>query len=163
MNAFLENKITKKYPELFTNDAFGFECDNGWFNIINNLCASILSPLRTAERNLNLQIKYAGKSESYTNKSLLEAEQMLKAQKDLIPKIEQVKEKYGTLRFYTNFTTERIDTLIEYAELMSACTCEKCGAPGIEYPIGWIRTLCHTHAVEQHGLDKVTIFEEKIT
>lgn len=53
-----------------------------------------------------------------------------------------VKEKYGTLRFCMDTSTNTIDTLIAMAEKISAETCESCGAPRILREKGWIATLC---------------------
>jgi hypothetical protein len=44
-----------------------------------------------------------------------------------VPKILQVKEKYGTLRFYIDGGDETIRGMIWFAESFSAHTCEKCG------------------------------------
>lgn len=58
----------------------------------------------------------------------------------------QIKEKFGTLRFYIgpcpNETVELAYNLIEEAERQSAVTCERCGTSGIRRNGGWIRTLC---------------------
>lgn len=54
----------------------------------------------------------------------------------------QVKEKFGTLRFYANASNERISRLITLAERLTDTTCEDCGEAGKERPGGWIRTLC---------------------
>lgn len=55
----------------------------------------------------------------------------------------QVKEKFGTLRFYMDgYTTKEMNELIREAELKSEETCEDCGAVGIVFSDGWIRTLC---------------------
>lgn len=54
----------------------------------------------------------------------------------------QIKEKYGGLRFYTNFSDEYIDGLIDMAANMSYRTCEYCGNPGKSNDEGWIVTLC---------------------
>ena len=60
----------------------------------------------------------------------------------LHPRATQVKEKYGTLRFYMSFETEEIQRLIATAEALSAQTCEQCGAVGRQRNGGWIKTLC---------------------
>ena len=57
-------------------------------------------------------------------------------------KITQVKEKYGTLRVYSNFGNKKIDKLIEIAEAKSSITCELCGKKGSLRTIGWLTTLC---------------------
>lgn len=55
----------------------------------------------------------------------------------------QVKEKFGTLRFYTNGSTKTIDRCIRLAENLSAITCEECGAPGNIGASGyWYSTRC---------------------
>jgi hypothetical protein len=55
--------------------------------------------------------------------------------------VAQVKEKFGTLRFYCP-STGAIQTYIQLAERLSAVTCEECGRPGTANDSGWIRTQC---------------------
>jgi hypothetical protein len=59
----------------------------------------------------------------------------------------QVKEKYGTLRFYVDDTEHgyEIENLIEDAEAISSKTCEICGKPGELIGERWYRTLCDEH------------------
>ena len=59
----------------------------------------------------------------------------------------QLKEKFGTLRFYTgpvpNSVSEEVFKLIEEAEHKSAKICEGCGKPGKSIvKNGWVSTLC---------------------
>ena len=55
----------------------------------------------------------------------------------------QVKEKFGTLRFYTSFYTDDLRNLIREAEHESAYTCEFCGSKEhIGYTLGWITVCC---------------------
>lgn len=58
----------------------------------------------------------------------------------------QVKEKFGTLRFYIGGVPEPIRDVvydaIADAERISARTCEWCGEPGTSRSGGWVRTLC---------------------
>lgn len=80
--------------------------------------------------------------------------------------IVQIKEKYGTLRFYLghggrskNVAVRLMHLAVDHAEYLSAHTCEECGSSsvranserGIEYDnsvalrdYGWMRTLCDT-------------------
>jgi len=61
------------------------------------------------------------------------------------PQIEavQVKEKFGTLRFYVNGANEETNAVIDFAEMLSASICEACGATGAKQnETGWIQTLC---------------------
>jgi hypothetical protein len=53
----------------------------------------------------------------------------------------QVKEKFGTLRFYCP-NTDAIQKYIQLAERLSSVTCEDCGKPGRPNNAGWIRTQC---------------------
>lgn len=71
---------------------YGFECANGWFDLIWKLCEDV--------------------------------------EKIAPPDFEvmQVKEKFGTLRYYTHNSTDDIRKLIRKAELKSAHTCELCGS-----------------------------------
>ena len=62
----------------------------------------------------------------------------------------QVKEKFGSLRFYTNMSTDEIDALIDAASLKSEQTCEECGQPGELSSNGWWITLCPTHAAARN-------------
>ncbi|MBD8879799.1 hypothetical protein IHE49_04845 [Rhodanobacter sp. 7MK24] len=54
----------------------------------------------------------------------------------------QVKEKFGTLRFYVDGGDEEVFRLIDSAEQESATICEACGAPGTLVTKGWHSTLC---------------------
>jgi hypothetical protein len=55
----------------------------------------------------------------------------------------QVKEKYGTLRFYITEGTDDIHRRIAKAEIESSTICEATGKPGkLRNDIGWWRTLC---------------------
>ena len=55
----------------------------------------------------------------------------------------QVKEKFGGLRFYMDFATKEMNSLINEAELEALRTCEMCGVPGEQRSGGWIKTLCN--------------------
>ena len=55
----------------------------------------------------------------------------------------QIKEKFGTLRIYCNFYTEKLRNLIEKAEEESINTCECCGThENLGWTSGWIKRLC---------------------
>lgn len=59
--------------------------------------------------------------------------------------IHQVKQKFGTLRFYIGGSTDRIWEIIREYERVSAVTCEVCGEVGELRSGGWIETLCDKH------------------
>jgi hypothetical protein len=65
-------------------------------------------------------------------------------------KVRQVKEKFGGLRFYADFSDMDaprrtcVAWLVNWAEYVSYRTCEACGEPGSQYRsrYGWYRTAC---------------------
>jgi hypothetical protein len=64
--------------------------------------------------------------------------------------IVQVKEKWGTLRFYTSGSPTWYDDLIDLYERESGSICEVCGDNGNQRDdLGWIRTLCDMHYLEE--------------
>lgn len=56
----------------------------------------------------------------------------------------QVKEKFGTLRFYTHGADDHQEGMISLTENLSAITCEVCGkkAETARDVGGWVSTLC---------------------
>lgn len=57
----------------------------------------------------------------------------------------QVKEKYGTLRFYTDTCDDEIDKYITEAENQTQHICQLCGSSdGVKATRGWISYLCVT-------------------
>jgi hypothetical protein len=64
--------------------------------------------------------------------------------------VDQVKEKFGGLRYYYSSDSDRsdeIEKLIDEAEAKASKSCEVCGAPGETgtFGSGWANTLCPTH------------------
>ena len=57
----------------------------------------------------------------------------------------QVKEKFGSLRFYASPSSIEIMDIISGAEHLSENTCEDCGEPGEIRDGSWLRTLCEAH------------------
>ena len=62
----------------------------------------------------------------------------------------QVKEKFGTLRFYYTGGDDEISGMVRMAESMSGVVCEECGAPGKRRGGGWIYTACDAHTKPEH-------------
>lgn len=63
-------------------------------------------------------------------------------------RIVQVKEKFGTLRVYTDFINDELDKIIAVACNKSCVMCEQCGAPGELRGKHWLYTACDEHVVE---------------
>lgn len=95
------------------------ECGNGWENLLDCLGHVLEQRLRRI------------------NDTLPEDE------KDTLPCASQVKEKYGTLRFYMYWTDEEMSGAIKMAEVISGCICELCGNAGEKNIYrGWHVTRC---------------------
>jgi hypothetical protein len=116
MRQELFQELKTKYPVLLEQISH-FECDDGWYDIIDALCSTI-----------------ANNGCSYNDDPL---------------QVTQVKEKFAGLRFYVNYSEDKIDAAIEMAMKMSTRTCEVCGNRGHVVTSGyWIKTLCDTHRDE---------------
>lgn len=89
----------------------GFECGDGWMDLIYRLSQAISTHIGSAGL-------------------------------DVVAT--QVKEKFGTLRFYVDGGDEEVFRLIDSAEQESATICESCGAPGTLTMKGWCSTLCES-------------------
>lgn len=166
MDKALENQLIKRYPEVFrevggdpaqTCMAWGLDVGDGWFNLIDVLCAQFVAPLRREQERLahltqNLgQPLRRGKPELIDEQVLADQRQRVEDALAQVPVAAQVKEKFGGLRFYVDNASPVHNQLINFAEALSYRTCEACGAPGEAYAIGWVRTLCPAHAEVAHG------------
>lgn len=123
MSPELDDKLVQKYPKIFadrhgspqsTAMCWGFECDDGWYWLIDNMCNHI-------QKYIDL------------NK---------------VPQViaTQVKQKFGTLRFYYTGGDEKIHGIVSHTEWLSGTICEECGThEHVGTTIGWNVTLCKTH------------------
>jgi hypothetical protein len=146
MNQILDQQLCDKYPKIFANRyadmtttamCWGFECGDGWYNILDQLCAEIQHHIDWKERQREAAIRFNSKATSGEMREVpKEISQVVAA---------QVKEKFGTLRFYYDGGDERISGMVTLAESMSAVTCEQCGSPAQIRQGSWARTLCDTH------------------
>ena len=185
MKKELDEALVAKYPKIFkfrhapmthTAMCWGFDCGDGWYNIIDALCgniqhhvdqkrnerARVLKFNRALKRALvgdvrPLQMHFSFGSKTEPTKFGIEyADKAIESRefKKVPPPMpfctaSQVKEKFGGLRFYTNGYTDVIQGMISMAESMSYRTCEVCGNPGRSNNYGWISTLCDTHRLER--------------
>ncbi len=124
--------LCEKYPIIFGNN-FYFECGDGWYNLIDNLCKMISNHDEWINYKIDLEKKNGITSEDYEHVNVEAA---------------QVKEKFGGLRFYVLGGDEYVRGLIDMAEKMSYSICEVCGHKGEERDTSWIRTLCDIHYTE---------------
>jgi hypothetical protein len=66
----------------------------------------------------------------------------------------QVKEKFGTLRFYFDGGDGYCRGVISMMEVMSGKTCMYCGNPGKVRTGGWLQALCDSCNTEKQKADK---------
>lgn len=67
------------------------------------------------------------------------------------PCASQVKEKFGTLRMYLDWSTDEMEDIVDEAEAKSAVTCANCGHVGQLRGGGWLLTLCDKCAISKDG------------
>lgn len=128
MRKELENKLFQKYPKIFVGKdrpitqnlmGFGFECGDGWFWLIDNLCS---------------QIQWKIDHPSWVDGTPKKIDQVI---------VVQVKEKFGGLCFYVEGTSSEIHEIIHFAESLSYSICEECGSTkNVGRTTGWIKTIC---------------------
>lgn len=160
MSPELDKQLCDKYPKIFrdrnapmneTCMCWGFECRDGWYTIIDMLCFAI-------QTHIDGRLSSIERAKLW-NEKVLEPDHVWTYDEKVIPReirdipeeipqvvATQIKEKFGTLRFYYNGGDDVIDGYDRMAELMSSVTCEVCGNPGkIETIKGWVQTLCDEH------------------
>ena len=115
------NRMETKYPEMFSAPYGGFAISEGWWIIIEQLCANI-------QHHLNWKNK----------------------ESEVVPQVvvHQIKEKFGGLRFYYGGGDDEISGMVRMAESWASIACEECGGIASRRSGGWIRTLCDKHEAE---------------
>ena len=63
-------------------------------------------------------------------------------------RVNQIKEKFGQLRWYGNFDTNKLDDIIDKYSELSEHTCIVCGKPATRISCGWISPFCDDCAAE---------------
>jgi hypothetical protein len=147
MNNHYATYLERKYEPLYSGQYGGFAVGDGWFDIINHLsrtmCSKWLVAKEEYEFTLTSGTTYWGKNS--TPEILAELKGRVEVAYQAVPRVQQVKEKFGTLRFYTTSIDERQNAAIAFAESLSGHICEVCGDRGRRRSTGWIQTLCNTH------------------
>ena len=121
MKQELDDLLCNRYPKIFRDRhasmyescmCWGFECGDGWFDIIDTICSQI---------------------QAYIDRE--NVEQVVAT---------QVKEKFGTLRFYFDGGDVLTANIAQAGEETSSTTCEECGKFGILRTTNpnWMRTHC---------------------
>jgi hypothetical protein len=113
--------------------------NRGWWPIVESLCYNIQS-------HIDQRKEYA---DWYASQPA--GTQYKIKEPALCPQVtvQQIKEKFGGLRFYYSGGDETVAGMVRMAESWAARSCEVCGNPGEVRHTGWFRTLCAEHAAEE--------------
>lgn len=165
MNPKLDSLLCQKYPKIFANRhspitqscmGWGFEVDDGWFHLLDTLCSAIQSHIDHTNTRREEAIKDNAAIDEGRISDLPFWKRTNPPVRVAVPEevsqvvADQVKEKYGGLRFYYTGGDDTIRNYIDFAEQMSYKVCEHCGAPGILYTDGWHKVYCDTHAKKEN-------------
>ena len=164
MNRHYDRYLVKKYEPLYrdryasmqaTAMCWGFEVGDGWFNIINQLSRMLCYDWLHAKGAYEFMKDREGEtlfkgperagSPIITKKMIEDARIRMEEEYEKVPVATQVKEKYGTLRYYIHGGTEAHLAYIDMACAMSSVTCDVCGNKGRSSHYGWIVTRCKEH------------------
>lgn len=133
-----EKRMKEKYPEMFAKPYGGFCVGEGWWPILEALCGQIDSYTKWRNKTRASLLE----DNPYNHKILDEVTQVV---------VEQIKEKFGGLRFYYTGGDEHISGMVTMAEVWAHRSCEVCGNPGTSRSGGWIKTLCDEHEAERQA------------
>jgi hypothetical protein len=159
----LDEALCARYPLIFkdrnadmhtTAMCWGFDCGDGWYNIIDVLCGKLCSEYYAAKSRYEFikdkvgEKMYGGSGNIITQGEIDLRKQIMEEEASKVPLAVQVKEKFGGLRFYYDGGDAEISGMVRMAESWADHTCEKCGNKGERRSGGWIRTLCDKHEAE---------------
>ncbi len=134
MNEEHTKDLEEKFPWITPTDGYGIGVGDGWFDIIHTLCFQIHHAIEYENECIEL---YKKSDKDWTWKPNDKPFEF--------PIVDQIKEKFGGLRFYARTPTGtryEIRGMIQMAEAMSVTICDSCGNKGKVRDHAWRRTLC---------------------
>ena len=137
MNEKLEEKLFEQHYLLRNSvvespipfSMFGIECGDGWYDLLDELLTELEKLIDEKYPHFKVDSKDSFKLT-----------------------VDQIKEKYGGLRFYISYGNDEILDLIDKFEEKSYKICEICGKEGeLKVTRGWYSTLCENHRAEREN------------
>jgi hypothetical protein len=161
-------RMEETYPKMLGGHYGGFAISKGWWHIVESAMANIQQHLDWKAKNRQRDIElftareqgyeavlkyYQGDHEEPSDWHIDNAESVMEEGIVIEPEIpqvvvQQIKEKFGGLRFYYEGGDDYVSGVVEMAESWAGKTCETCGSLGTRRHGGWVRTLCDTHEEE---------------
>ena len=136
------DELIEKYPKIFQGERknHGWNIPDGWVGIIDDLCYLIQ--------------RWCDNTESVKNpdfdESLPYSRENTKTHRYIQVVCVQMKEKFGSGRFYVNSATEYVYGLITFAEYLCGKTCVYCSSQeDIKFTTGWIVPVCSKCAISK--------------
>jgi len=160
MRSEQDKALVLKYPLTFAHRyrsmqetcmCWGLEVGDGWVKIIDDAASKIEPILEKLRETATVCDCYHENSSHDENGKCKEVSTWrgetthCRCEKFVpyLPTSSQLKEKYGTLRWYWTSYTKEIDDIVDQAEELSAKTCEECGEPGkIRDESYWVTVRC---------------------
>lgn len=129
MKQKLQNQLFEEFPEIFIQRnlphskslmCYGLEVGDGWYNLIHTLCSLIKQRVEHTKH-------------PYYKGEVLDIQAV------------QVKEKFGSLRFYVDGADQITMGMIHMAEAMSYHICDICGNPAEKTTNNFYASRCKEH------------------
>ncbi len=134
MTPELDQHIREKYPLIFSQPC-DIGINDGWFDIIDLLCNNIQHRIDNAVKQRQYAIEWNDQVNDPDN-DWSDKASFIKREERAVPELveqvvaKQIKEKFGTLRFYYDGGDDYIRGLESMAASMTTRICEECGSPG---------------------------------
>jgi hypothetical protein len=142
--------MAKRWPDLMSKSQQDYlGVGKGWIHILDTLFSLLSYRIERDRAMLKHAMENPGAAVPY---SIDELEAMVAREYKRLPVITQIKEKFGALRFYyEGNVAEEVIYYVDFAQAISARTCEVCGAAGEKRNNGWVKTLCDVHHKEREA------------
>ena len=154
----LENTVKLlKQEEMVIPIQFGFECGDGWYMLLDQLMGEIQQYIKYKNESLDREFKiqflwdlqrwfrFKSRKKGSWKEKLAEwiYEKAPKGKPHIFIRIDQIKEKFGGLRFYYSGGDDEISGMVRMAESLSYKICEYCGTTiNVGRTQGWICVVC---------------------